>query len=68
MAVLVFNAIWFGAAIASVILFMVRPGAARRALLRVSDWARLHSRGVTIAVFAVAGAYLFVDGAVGLFT
>ena len=67
-AVLVFNAIWFGAAIASVILFMVRPGAARRALLRVSDWARLHSRGVTIAVSAAAGAYLFVDGAVGLFT
>ena len=67
-AVLVFNAIWFGAAIASVILFMVRPGAARRALLRASDWARLHSRGVTIGVFAAAGAYLFVDGAVGLFT
>jgi hypothetical protein len=51
-----------------VILFMVRPGAARRALLRVSDWARLNSRGVTIAIFAAAGAYLFVDGAVGLFT
>jgi hypothetical protein len=67
-AVLVFNAIWFGAAIASVILFMIRPGAARRALLRVSAWARLHSRGVTTAVFAVAGAYLVVDGAVGLFT
>jgi hypothetical protein len=65
-AVLVFNAIWFGAAIASVIFFMVRPGAARRALLRASAWARLHSRGVTIAVFAAAGAYLFVTGAVGL--
>jgi hypothetical protein len=47
---------------------MVRPGAARRALLRVSAWARVHSRGVTIAVFAVAGAYLFVNGAVGLLT
>jgi hypothetical protein len=67
-AVLVFNAIWYGAAIASVILFMVRPGAARRALLRASAWARLHSRGVTIAVFAAVGAYLFVTGAVGLLT
>ena len=67
-AVLVFNAIWFGAAIASVVIFMVRPGAARRALLRASAWARLHSRGVTIAVFAAVGAYLVVNGAVGLLT
>ena len=67
-AVLVFNAIWYGAAIASVVLFMVRPGAARKALLRASAWARLHSRGVTIAVFAAVGAYLFVNGVVGLLT
>jgi hypothetical protein len=67
-AVLVFNAIWYGAAIASVVFFMVRPGAARRALLRASAWARLHSRGVTIAVFAAVGAYLLVNGAVGLLT
>jgi Sap, sulfolipid-1-addressing protein len=67
-AVLVFNAIWYGAAIASVVLFMVRPGAARRALLRASAWARVHSRGVTIAVFAAVGAYLFATGAVGLLT
>jgi hypothetical protein len=67
-AVLVFNAIWHGAAIASVVLFMVRPGAARKALLRATAWARLHSRGVTIAVFAAVGAYLFVNGAVGLLT
>ena len=67
-AVLVFNAIWYGAAIASVVFFMIRPGAARRALLRASSWARLHSRGVTIAVFAAVGAYLFGTGAVGLIT
>lgn len=67
-AVLVFNALWFGAAIASVVIFMVRPGAARTALLRASAWARLHSRGVTIAVFAAVGAYLVVSGAVGLLT
>jgi hypothetical protein len=64
--VLVFNAIWFGAAIASVVYFMVRPGAARRALLRVSSWARRHSRATTIGVFAVVGFYLSVKGAVGL--
>jgi Sap, sulfolipid-1-addressing protein len=65
-AVLVFNAIWFGAAIASVVYFMIRPGAARRALLRASAWARAHSRGTTIALFAAVGAYLSVNGAVGL--
>ncbi len=67
-AVLVFNAIWLGAAIAWVVLFLVRPGAARRALLRASASARLHSRGVTIAVFAAVGAYLVVNGVVGLLT
>jgi Sap, sulfolipid-1-addressing protein len=64
--VLVFNAIWFAAAIASVVYFMIRPGAARRALLRASSWARRHSRGTTMVVFAVAGAYLSVNGALGL--
>jgi hypothetical protein len=65
-AVLAFNAIWFGAAIATVVYFMIRPGAARRALLRVSSWARRHARGTTVGVFAVVGAYLAVNGAVSL--
>ena len=64
--VLVFNAIWFGAAFATVVYFMIRPGAARRALLRVSSWARRHARGTTITVFAVVGVYLSVNGAAGL--
>jgi high-affinity Fe2+/Pb2+ permease len=64
--VLVFNAIWFGAAIASVVYFMIRPGAARRALLRASSWARRHARGTTIVVFGGVGIYLSVNGAVGL--
>jgi Sap, sulfolipid-1-addressing protein len=66
LAVLVFNAIWFGAAIAAVVYFMIRPGAARTALLRASSWARRHARGTTIAVFAAVGAYLSVNGAAGL--
>ena len=65
-AVLLFNAIWYGAGIVSVLYFMVRPGAARRALVRTSDWARAHSRGVTIFLFAVVGVYLVVGGLVGL--
>lgn len=66
LAVLVFNAIWYGAAIVSVLYFMVRPGAARRALVRTTEWARAHSLGVTILVFTVVGLYLVVDGALGL--
>jgi Sap, sulfolipid-1-addressing protein len=62
LAVLVFNAIWYGAAIASVLYFMVRPGAARTALVHTTEWARAHSQGVTVFVFAVVGAYLLVDG------
>jgi hypothetical protein len=65
-AVLVFNAIWFGAAIVSVLYFMIRPGAARRAMLRATEWARAHSRGVTIFLFTVVGVYLVVDGLVSL--
>jgi hypothetical protein len=64
--VLVFNAIWFGAAVAAVVYFLIRPGAARRAMLRVSEWTRVHARGTTIAVFGVVGAYFAVKGAVGL--
>jgi len=66
LAVLVFNAIWYGAAIVSVLYFMIRPGAARRALVRTTEWARAHSQGVTVFLFAVVGVYLLVDGVVSL--
>jgi hypothetical protein len=64
--VLLFNGIWFGAAIASVVLFLLRPGAARRGLGRVNVWARRHARGTTALVFAAAGFYLAIKGATGL--
>jgi Sap, sulfolipid-1-addressing protein len=64
--VLLFNAIWFGAAIASVVVFLLRPGAARRALARVDGLARRHARGTTCVVFGAAGTYLAVKGVSGL--
>jgi uncharacterized membrane protein YjjB (DUF3815 family) len=64
--VLLFNAIWFGATIASVVIFLIRPGVARRALARVDGWARRHARTVTVVVFAVAGSYLVIRGVTGL--
>jgi Sap, sulfolipid-1-addressing protein len=64
--VLLFNAIWFGAAIASVVIFLIRPGVARRALARVNGWARNHARSTTVVVFAVAGCYLTIRGVTSL--
>lgn len=64
--VLVFNAIWIGAAIATVVIFLLRPGAARRALGRLNAWARRHARATTVVVSAAAGSYLAIKGALGL--
>jgi hypothetical protein len=64
--VLLFNVIWFGAAIASVVIFLLRRGAARRALARVDGWARRHARTITVLVFTLAGSYLVVRGVAGL--
>ena len=64
--VLLFNAIWFGAAIASVVIFLLRPGVARRALARVNGWARHHARSITVLVFAAVGSYLTIRGVTGL--
>jgi hypothetical protein len=64
--VLVFNAIWFGAAIASVVIFLLRPGVARRALARATGWAGRHAHIITVLVFAVAGAYLTIRAVTGI--
>ena len=64
--VLLFNAIWFAAAIAAVVIFLLRPGVARRALARVNDWARGHTRVITVLVFGLAGSYLAIRGMTAL--
>ena len=64
--VLLFNAIWFAATIAAVAIFLIRPGAARRALARVDNWARRHARGITVLVFGSAGSYLAIRGLTAL--
>jgi hypothetical protein len=64
--VLLFNAIWFSAAIASVVIFLIRPGAARTALGRTSAWAQRNARATTTGVFAVVGLYLTLNGLLGL--
>jgi hypothetical protein len=64
--VMVFNAIWFAAAFAAVVIFLLRPGVARRMLARVSGWARRHARSITVLVLGGAGSYLAIRGVIGL--
>jgi hypothetical protein len=64
--VLVFNAIWFATTFVAVVYFLLRPGAARRAVARVDAWARRHARMITTLVFAVVGGYLTIKGVVDL--
>jgi hypothetical protein len=64
--VVLFNAIWFAASIAAVVIFLLRPGAARRALARVDNWARRRARGITVLVFSLAGSYLVIRGMTAL--
>ena len=64
--VVLFNAIWFAASIAAVVFFLLRPGAARRALARVDNWARDRARGITVLVFSLAGSYLAIRGMAAL--
>jgi hypothetical protein len=64
--VLLFNAIWFAAAIAAVVTFLLRPGVAPRALSRVISWARRHARVTTVLVFGLAGCYLAIRGVTAL--
>jgi hypothetical protein len=64
--VLLFNAIWFAAAIVTVVIFLLRPGAAPRALTRVAGCARRHIRITTVLVFGLAGSYLAIRGMTAL--
>ena len=64
--VVAFNAIWFATTFVAVAVFLLGPGAARRALARADGWARRHARTITIVVFSGAGAYLTIKGALGL--
>jgi hypothetical protein len=64
--VLLFNAIWFAATIAAVVIFLLRPGVARRALARVNNWARRHARVMTLLVFGLVGTYLAIRGMTAL--
>ena len=64
--VVLFNVIWFAASIAAVVIFLLRPGAARRALARVDHWARRRARGITVLVFSLAGCYLAIRGMTAL--
>ena len=64
--VLLFNAIWFAAAIAAVVSLLLRPGVAPKAMARVYNWAQRHARVTTVLVFGLAGSYLAIRGITAL--
>ena len=63
--VLVFNGIWFGAAIASVVISCCGGGGPQGAVAG-ERLVRRHARATTILVFGAVGAYLSVKGAAQL--
>jgi hypothetical protein len=64
--VLLFNVIWWGGPVASLVFFMMRPSETRRALAAVSTWTRGHQRVIVTSLFAGVGTYLTVRGAANL--
>ena len=64
--VLIYNVIWFSLPIAAGLYAGRRPDEARDLMGRVEAWGRRHRRTLAMALSAVLGAYLMVQGAAGL--
>lgn len=60
--VLLYNLIWFAAAIAALAFFVARPDSTRSRVAALNAWGARHERRVLIVVFAVLGAYLIAKG------
>ena len=61
--VAVYDALWFAIPIVSLVLAIVRPGAAPRYLATATAWARRHEHGVLLAGSLALGVYLVAKGA-----
>jgi hypothetical protein len=66
LSVVIYNAIWFATAFASLVVFLMRPDPTREALAGVDAWARRHARALLIVAFTVVGAYFTVTGMANL--
>jgi hypothetical protein len=66
--VAIYDALWFLVPLASLVLVVVRPGAAVVYLEAATAWVRHHEHAVLVAGSLVLGGYLVVKGAASLLT
>ena len=66
--VAIYDALWFLIPLASLVLAVVRPGAARAYLDAATAWVRRHEHAVLVSGSLVLGGYLVVKGTVSLLT
>src|SRR5215213_5088575 len=66
--VAIYDALWFVIPLASLVLIIVRPGAALRYLEAATVWARRHEHGVLVAGSLALGGYLLAKGTANLLT
>ncbi len=64
--VAIYDALWFLVPLASLVLAVVRPGAARAYLDAATAWVRRHQHGVLVSGSLVLGGYLVVKGTTSL--
>lgn len=65
--VLAYNVLRFAVPTAVLVLVVIGPDRTRAVIAGTQDWARRHRRELILGVFGLAGAYLTVKGARGLF-
>jgi hypothetical protein len=66
--VAIYDALWFLIPLASLVLAVARPGAARAYLDRATAWVRHHEHAVLVVGSLVLGGYLVAKGTVRLLT
>lgn len=66
--VAIYDALWFLVPLASLVLVVVRPGAALAYLDRATAWVRRHEHAILVAGSLVLGAYLVAKGMASLLT
>jgi hypothetical protein len=66
--VAIYVALWFLVPIASLVLVLVRPGAALAFLDAATEWVRRHEHAILVSGSLVLGGYLVVKGTAGLLT
>jgi Sap-like sulfolipid-1-addressing protein len=66
--VAIYDALWFSVPLASLVLVMVRPGAADAYLTAATAWVRRNEHAVLVIGSFVLGAYFIVKGATNLLT